>query len=126
MNAKFRQSIYYVGTVISSVLGLALVWGGLSEGAATHLNTLIAGALALVGASAPAVAARQVGKQIHDGAFDSSDPVSQISNSIKAVNEQLAQARAQAEAVKSVVSDAIDDVPVLGPMAADALSKLKF
>lgn len=126
MSAKMRQSFYYLSTIVTSIVGLALIYGGISSGLAEHVTTVLAGVGGLLGATGPALAGRKVGEQLKDGAFDSSDPVTQVANGVKAVQDQLASARAQAEAVKSVVSNVIDDIPVLGPLAADALSKIRF
>ena len=126
MSAKLRQSFYYLSTIITSLVGLGLLYGGLSAGLADHLTEVLAGIGGLLGATGPALAGRKVREQLKDGAFDSTDPVSQVANGVKAVQDQLASARAQAEAVKSVVSNVVDDIPILGPLAADALSKIRF
>ena len=126
MSPKLRQSFYYLSTIVTGVIGLGLLYGGLSSGLADHVTAVLAGIGGLIGAAGPALAGSKVNAQRKDGTFDSSDPVTQVANGVKAVQDQLASARAQAEAVKSVVSNVIDDIPVLGPLAADALSKIRF
>lgn len=126
MSAKLRQSFYYVSTIITGIIGIGLLYGGLSAGLADHVTEVLAGIGGLLGATGPALAGAKVKEQRKDGTFDSLNPAAQVAAGMKAVNEQLAAARAQAEAVKVVVSEAVDDVPVLGPLAADALKKLNF
>ena len=125
MSAKFRQSFYYLSTILTGFIGLALLYGGLSSGAADHITEILAGIGGIIGATGPAIAGKKVAEQRKGGVLDG-NPAEQVAAGMRAVNEQLAAARAQAEAVKAVVSNAVDDVPVLGPMAADALSKLRF
>jgi hypothetical protein len=48
MTPKVRQSIYRLGTAVSALLGLALIWGGISQGTADHINTVLAGLVALL------------------------------------------------------------------------------
>lgn len=126
MSAKLRQSFYYLSTIITSLVGIGLLYGGLSAGLADHVTEVLAGIGGLLGATGPALAGMKVKEQRKDGTFESLDPVSQVAAGMKAVNDQIASARAQAEAVKVVVSNAVDDIPVLGPLAADALKKLNF
>lgn len=125
MSPKLRQSFYYLSTIVTSIVGLALLYGGLSAGVADNITEVLAGLGGLLGAAGPAVAGKKVGEQRKEGVFDT-DPASQIAAGVKAVQDQIAAARAQAEAVKAVVSDVFDDVPVLGPLANDALSKIQF
>lgn len=126
MSAKLRQSFYYVSTIVTGFIGLGLLYGGLSAGLADHVTEVLAGIGGLLGATGPALAGAKVKEQRKDGTFDHTDPVGQVAAGMKAVQDQIEAARSQAEAVKAVVSNVVDDVPVLGPLAADALSKIKF
>lgn len=126
MSAKLRQSFYYVSTIVTGLIGLGLLYGGLSAGLADHVTEVLAGIGGLLGATGPALAAGKVKEQRKDGTFDSLDPASQVAAGMKAVQAQLDAARSQAEAVKAVVSNVVDDVPVLGPLAADVLDRIKF
>lgn len=125
MSSKFRQSFYYLTTIISGFLGIALLYGGISADGANSVSELVAGLAGLLGATGPALAAAKTREQRVTGVLDS-DPAAQVANALKQVNDQANAARAQAEAVKAVLSNVVDDVPVLGPLAADVLSKVKF
>jgi len=126
MSAKLRQSFYYVSTIVTGFIGLGLLYGGLSAGLADHVTEVLAGIGGLLGATGPALAAGKVKEQRKDGTFDSLDPAAQVAAGVKAVQAQMDAARAQAEAVKAAVSNVVDDVPILGPLAADALDRIKF
>ena len=123
---RIRQTLYAVGTIATSVLTLLSLWSIVSPDAASSISSALAALLSLAGAGAAGTAAVITGKQRHDGTFDKADPVGQVTQGVQAVQDQLAQAKAQAEAVKAAVSNVVDDVPVLGPIAADALSRIKF
>lgn len=126
MTPKIRQSFYYFSTIVSGVIGLGLLYGGLSAGLANHITEVIAGIGGLLGATGPALAGKKLGEQVKDGTFESLDPAAQVSQGVQAAREQYASAVAQAEAIKAAVSGVVDDIPVVGPLAADALDKIRF
>lgn len=125
MSPKIRQSFYFLSSAVTALVGLVVLWGGLDAGAANNLTAIIAGLAGLFGAAGPAVAGKKVGEQVKDGTL-ASDPTVQISNGIKQVQDQLDAAQAQANAVKEIISSGLDNVPVLGPLAADVLDRIKF
>lgn len=125
MSPKIRQSFYYLSSIITSVIGLALLYGGIKTGTASNITEILAGLGGLLGATGPALAGKKVGEQVKDGVL-ASDPTTQIANGIQEVQKQLDAARAQAEAAKAIVADVFDDIPVLGPLATEALTKIKF
>lgn len=124
MTPRIRQSIYYLGTVISGVIGIALLWGGLSAGVADHANQIVAGLVALLGGAAPAVAAKTVSKQISEGKFEAHSPADQVIEGINAVVAARSAAQAEIDRVKDAVTSVVQDVPVLGPLAKQALDAL--
>lgn len=125
MGPKVRQTIYYVGTVITAVIGCALLWGGLSADAAHSIVNVLGGVLTLLGAGAPAVAARTVGKQMKNGKFDE-NPADRVINGINDLIANAETAKSDVERVKDAVTEAIGDVPVLGPLAQQALNSVKL
>jgi len=126
MTPRVRQSLYAIGTIATSVLTLLSLWSVLSPETASSISAALAALLSLTGVGAAGTAAVVTSKQRHDGTFDKADPVAQVTQGIKTVQSELANAKAQAEAVKVALSNAVDDVPALGPLAADVLSKVKF
>ncbi|AZS08214.1 holin [Mycobacterium phage IronMan] len=129
MSPKVRQTIYYLGTIVPGVLGIALVWGGIDAGAANSIGDIIAGALALIGASAPATAAVQVGKQRKDGTLATS-AVEQVTKGVEQVIAARDAAQAEVERVTQAVGGVLGDVQRaaeainLGPLASQILKGL--
>ena len=123
MTPKIRQTIYALGTLISAVLGIGLIWGGVTAGTADHVNTVIAGLLALIGGGAPAVAARTVAKQNKQGAFDNVPIAEQAITAIQRTIEQATSAQADVQRVTQAVTDALTGTitnvvtGTLGPVA---------
>lgn len=122
MSPKVRESLYYLGTIITGVLGVALVWGGIDAGAADNIGDILAGFLALIGASAPAVAAKKVNEQRKDGTLEAVSPADAVVNGVQAVIEQTVNANAELERVKQAVTGAVGVIPGIGPLAAQVIN----
>ncbi len=105
MTPKIRQSVYLLGTVLSSLIGVIMLWGGIDSGAAEHINEIITGLVALLGAGAPAIAASTVNKQRKDGTLDSVTPADAVISGVQAVIDAKTQAEAEIDRVKNAVSD---------------------
>lgn len=129
MTPKFRQSIYAVGTIATSVLSLLTLWKVIDPAAASSLNTALMAVLSLMGAGAAGTAAVVTGRQCKDGTFETPSPADQVVNGINGVIAQAEAARSDFEkvrdAVASVAIDVVDDVPVVGSLAAEILEQLK-
>lgn len=119
MTPQIRRTIYQLGTVASSVLGIALIWGGISQGTADHINTVLAGLVALLSGGAPAVAARTVKEQAKGGVFDSVPVAEQAITAIQATIEQAITAQADVQRVTDAVTQALSNTPV-GPVVSAA------
>lgn len=119
MTPQIRRTIYQLGTVASSVLGIALIWGGISQGTADHINTVLAGLVALLSGGAPAVAAKTVKEQAKGGVFDAVPVAEQAITAIQATIEQAITAQADVQRVTEAVTQAVAQSPV-GPVVAAA------
>jgi hypothetical protein len=126
MSPKFRQTFYYLSSVITSVIGLALLYGGLKAGTADNITTILAGLGGLLGATGPALAGKKVGEQTKEGVFDSLSPADQISQGAKQLNDILSNAHQQADQAKEVLTGVLGGVPILGAQLEDALNRIKF
>lgn len=123
MSPKIRQTIYYLGTIVPAVLGIALIWGGIDQGAADNLGNIIAGTLALLGAGPPAVAASKVKEQRKDGTFDAQSPADLVVAALPAVVQAAQHAQSELDRVRGAAIDIIGDIPVYGPAAQAAIDK---
>ncbi|QDP44596.1 holin [Mycobacterium phage NothingSpecial] len=127
MTPKVRQSIYHVGTLIPGLVGLAMIWFGLNTDDADSIIQVISGALALFGASAPAIAAKSVRDQRKDGTLTAS-PVEQVAKGIEQVIAVRDAAQAEVDRVTSVVGNVLNDVQLaaqavnLGPLASQIIN----
>lgn len=128
MSPRIRQSVYYLGTVVSGILGIALLFHGVSADAAGNINSMVAGLVALLGGSAPAaIAAHNVSKQRADGTLDfSGTPTEQAIDAINAVSAQAQAATAALDKVKAAASDVLSTIPVFGPLAKQVIDSVKL
>ncbi|QGZ16814.1 holin [Mycobacterium phage Phaded] len=129
MSPKIRETLYYVGAIVPALLGIALIWGGIDAGAADSIGNIIAGALNLIGATAPAVAAKKVNEQRKDGTLATS-AVEQVTKGVEQVIAARDAAQAEVEKVTQAVGGVLSDVQRaaeavnLGPLASQILSGL--
>lgn len=107
MTPQIRRTIYQLGTLVSSVLGLALIWGGISQGTADHINTVLAGLIALISGGAPAVAARTVKEQTKQGAFDAVPNAEAAIKYVQAAFDDRERTAADAQRIVDVVANAL-------------------
>lgn len=108
--AKFRAALYYLGTLVTGVLGIALVFGAITSKDADSVTQAVTGLLALLGGTAPtALAAIKTTQQISNGTLAPSavqttvqglqQVNAEFGNLTSAVTTGLAQVQAQAAAV---------------------------
>ena len=126
MSPKIRQSYYYLSSIITAVIGIALLWGGLKTGTADNITDIIGGLGGLLGAGGGALAGRKVGEQAKEGVFEASTPADQIVNGAQQLQDIIRDAQAQADQAKQVLTGVLGGVPVLGPEIEKALSQIKF
>lgn len=122
MTPKIRQTIYQLGAIIPALLGLALIWGGIDQGAADSMSQIITGLVALLGAGAPAVAASTVAKQRQDGTLDVLSPADQVVNGVQAVLQAQTAATAELDKIKQAVTSAVGVIPGIGPLAQQIIN----
>ena len=124
MSPKIRESLYQLASVLLAGLGLAQVWGGVDGGTVDNISQIVTGLLTLLGAGAPAVAAKKVNTQRKDGTLDTVAPADQVINGVQAVIEARAAAQAEVDRVKQAVNDIAATVPVLGPLATQVINSI--
>ena len=125
MSPKLRQTLYYLGTLITGGLGILVLYGAIDQGAADHLGGIVTGIVALFGAAAPAVAANQVNKQRKDGTFElPADPVAKIETGVAEVVKRAEEAQSNLDRIKDIALDRVDDIPLAGPIVRDHVERL--
>jgi glucan phosphoethanolaminetransferase (alkaline phosphatase superfamily) len=125
MTPKVRQILYVVGVVAFALLTVLSATRVIDGQTAASVSAALTAVLGLFGVTVSGVAYGAVTKQQHNGAFDPpASPADQVVNGINRVIEQAAVAQAEVERVKEAVSTAVADVPILGPLAQQAIDRL--
>lgn len=129
MTPKARQILYSAGVVAFAALTILSTFRVIGPDTAASVSAALTAILGLFGVSVSGVAAYSVTKQQRNGAFDEVSPADKVIKVINGINEVVTQAqnaKSEAERVKDAVSDAVKDVPILGPLAQQALDALKL
>ena len=124
MTPKVRQILYVCGVVAFALLTVLSATRVIDGQTAASVSAALTAVLGLFGVTVSGVAYGAVTKQQHNGAFDSKSPADQVVNGINQVIAQAEQAQAEVERVKEAVSTAVADVPILGPLAQQAIDRL--
>lgn len=125
MTPKVRQILYVVGVVAFALLTVLSATKVIDGQTAASVSAALTAVLGLFGVTVSGVAYNAVSKQQNNGAFDPPpSPADQVVNGINAVLAQAEQAQAEVDRVKEAVSTAVADVPILGPLAQQALDRL--
>ncbi|BBY78886.1 hypothetical protein H7I53_17810 [Mycolicibacterium pulveris] len=113
MNAKTRETIYYLGTIIVGGVGLAVTVGALTADQGSNIGQIVTGLLTLLGAGAPALAARKTGEQRKGGVFD--NPVGTAFDQLGTIKSQVdvtvEQAQAKVAEAVAVIQGATATLP---------------
>lgn len=124
MGPKLRQVLYSVGVIIFAGLSLLSTFKLVDPNTAATISAALTSVLGLFGVTGFSVAAYNVTKQTKTGAFDHPSPADQVVNGLNAVIAQAQNAQQEVDRVKDAVSTAVKDVPILGPLAQQAIDRL--
>lgn len=124
MPPKVRRILYVIGVVAFAALTILSTFKIIEPGTAASVSAALTSVLGLFGVTVAGTAAYNTGKQIHNGAFDEVDPADQVINGINAVRSQQQAAQEAADRVKDALSTAVKEIPVLGPLAQQAINSL--
>ena len=124
MPPKVRQILYVIGVVVFAALTILSTFKVIDPNTAASVSAALTSVLGLFGVTVAGTAAYTVNKQQKDGTFDKVDPADQVVNGINAVLAQQQAAQEAADRVKIALNDAVKDIPVLGPLAQQALNSL--
>lgn len=123
MNPKLAQTIYGVGTIVTSIVGIALLWGGIDAGTADSIGQIVGGIGVLLGGTpVAATAAVRTTRQIKDGTLGST-PADAVVNGLQAIVATKAQAEADIATVKQAAESVLGQTP-LGPLASAVINSI--
>jgi len=124
MTPKVRQVLYVLGVVAFSLLTLLSTFRIIDPNTASSVSAALTSILGVFGVTISGVAGYNVSKQINNGSIAPSSPADQVITGIDSVIAQAQHAQSEVDRVKDAVTSAIQDVPVLGPLAQQAINKL--
>lgn len=127
MTPKVRQYLYVFGVVVFAALTVASTFKVIDPNVAASVSAAVTAVLGLFGVTVAGTAAYNTNKQRNDGTFDRvgpQDPADMVVNGIEAVLQAQREAEANVDRVKEAVTTAVKDVPVLGPLASQALDQI--
>ena len=126
MSPKVAQSVYQFGVIISGILGIALIWGGIDQGTSDSIGQIIGGITALIPGAANAVASKRVATQRKDGTFEQLSPAEQVAKGVQQAVQAKSMIDDQLNQIKDTVSGAVQVIPGFGPLASAALDNFKL
>lgn len=124
MSPNVRKILYVFGVIAFAGLTVLSTFKIIDPGTAHSVSAALTSVLGLFGVTVAGTAAYNTNKQIHKGTFEEVDPADQVINGINAVLSQQQAAQQAADRVKDALNNAVKDVPVLGPLAQQAINSL--
>lgn len=124
MPPKIRQYLYVLGVVVFAALTVLSTFKVIDPNTAASVSAALTSVLGLFGVTVAGTAAYNTNKQINTGTFDSVDPADQVIDGINKVRSQQQAAQDAADRVKDAITEAVKDVPIIGPLAQQAMDSL--
>lgn len=122
---KLRQYFYLGSGAIAGILPLLLFFKLIDAGQAASITDLVGSIGSLLGAGGAITAGVILGKQRKDGTLD---PVEEMSAADKVINgwQELNASVEAAKAELTKAQETIGAAPILGPLANQALDRIRF
>ena len=123
MTPKIARTLYALGTIVTGVLSVALIWGGIEQGTADSIGQIITGLTVLIGGTAvTGTAGVRVTRQAKDGILGT--PADRVIAGVEAITATRDQAAADLDRITGVVADQLAAVPVVGPLTKQILDSV--
>lgn len=124
MSPKAREILYTVGVVVFAALAVLSTFRVIDPDTAASVSAALTSVLGLFGVTVAGTAAYNTNKQRKEGAFDPASPVDQVVQGVNQVIAAKQTAEVELKKVQEALTGLVDDVPVLGPLAAEALDQI--
>ena len=124
MAPTLRKYLYVFGVVVFAALTVLSTLKVVDPDTAASISAALTSVLGLFGVTVAGTAAYNTTKQIKTGTFNTVNPADQVIDGITQVLAQAESAKSDVERVKDAVASVTRDIPVLGPLAQQALDSL--
>jgi hypothetical protein len=124
MTPNIRKYLYTLGVVVFAALTVLSTFKIIDPNTAESVSAALTSVLGLFGVTVAGTAAYNTQKQIKKGTFDQVSPADMVIQGINDVVAQAESAQSDVERVKDAVSSVVRDIPILGPLAQQALNSL--
>ncbi|QIN94251.1 holin [Mycobacterium phage Willsammy] len=126
-----RQWFYLISAAITPLIAILVALNLISEGQGNQLLALLTALGGLIGGGAAGTAGVVLGKQRKDGTLVVAAPADAAITAIEQTVQAATAATAEVERVKQAASEAlgaaaVGSVPVVGPLAQQAIDTLRL
>lgn len=121
MSAQFRLWFYRISAVAAALVPILVATRVVTESQGNQWLALVAAIGGLFGVAGAGTAAVVLGKQTQDGTLDSPAPADAAITAIQQTIQNATTASAELDRVKQVATDALGQVPVLGPLSKQVI-----
>lgn len=125
MTPNIRKYLYTLGVVVFAALTVLSTFKIIDPNTAASVSAALTSVLGLFGVTVAGTAAYNTQKQISKGTFDEISPADKVIQGINDVVAQAESAKSDVERVKDAVASVTKDIPILGPLAKQALDSIK-
>ncbi|AIM40974.1 holin [Mycobacterium phage Squirty] len=126
----FRQWFYLISAAITPLIAILVALNLISEGQGNQLLALLTTLGGLIGGGAAGTAGVVLGKQRKDGTLVVAAPADTAITAIEQTVQVATAATAEVQRVKQAASEtlgaAVGSVPVVGPLAQQAIDNLRL
>jgi hypothetical protein len=123
--SKIRVYFYLFSGLVASIVPILLAFGVLSADKGNNLIAVVGSIGSLIGAGAAGTAGTILSKQRKDPSVAiGTDAAEVVIANLPKVAEQVQKAQNDLDRVRDAVSSAVNQVPVLGPLASQVINSL--
>lgn len=124
MTAQLRQWFYLISALASAIVPILVTLRVITENQGNQWLGLVAALGGILGTAGAGTAAVILGKQRKDGTLDTTAPADAAVSAIQQTVQNVSVATSELDKVKQAAADVLGTVPVLGPLAQQAINSL--
>ena len=124
MKEKLRLGFYLLSLAVGFIGAVLVASGKITQVTADGWASQVAQLAGLLGIAVPAVAGWNLNKQVKQAEHAPATPADMIVTGVDALNELDRNLQASKQRAQDALTGLIQDVPVLGPLAKQAIDRL--